>query len=226
VDARGEDLRERLGRARVALLFTPELCGARDPLTCLEAALPWVDLVQVRPKPLGVATPAPAPARACLDWTRTVLALVAGRADAPLVLVDDRVDVARALAEEGCAGVHLGQDDCPPELARAHLGSRALVGLSTHDAAQLVRAHDEPVDLLGFGPVHATGTKGYARGLSAEVAWIASRAAALPLFAIGGIDRTNVADLHDVGRVAVGSGILSAEDPGRAARELRALLLD
>jgi thiamine monophosphate synthase len=46
----------------------------------------------------------------------------------------------------------------------------------------------------------------------------------VPVFAIGGIDATNAADLARIGRVAVGSAILSAADPGRAAREIRALL--
>jgi thiamine-phosphate pyrophosphorylase len=88
----------------------------------------------------------------------------------------------------------------------------------------VIASEDLPVDYLGFGPVYATSTKGYERGLGFEPAWIAAQASSRPLFAIGGIDRTNAADLARVGRAAVGAGILAADDPARAAREIRAAL--
>jgi thiamine-phosphate pyrophosphorylase len=215
------ELRARLANARVMLVFTPEL--ARDPRAALEAVLPHVDVVQVRPKAPGAS--GPTEARAAYDWCERVLALTAARDDAPLVIVNDRVDVARAHLDAGLAGVHVGQGDTPPAAARAALGDVALIGLSTHEAAQVVLGAEEPVDYLGFGPIHATPTKGYTRGLGPERAWVAREASSLPLFAIGGITRANVADLARVGRVAVGSELLRAADPGRAAAELRELLL-
>jgi thiamine monophosphate synthase len=45
-----------------------------------------------------------------------------------------------------------------------------------------------------------------------------------PVFAIGGIEHANVGELVRVGRVAVGAAILCAEDPARAAREMRDLV--
>jgi thiamine-phosphate diphosphorylase len=201
------------------LLFTPELCR-RDPLAVLEAALPHVDLVQVRIKAEGLGI---APARATHEWTERVLALAAAHSRV-LVLVNDRVDVAGVLAARGVAGVHLGADDSPPELARALLGEESLIGLSTHGAAEVAAAEDRPVDYLGFGPVFASTTKRAARVLGSEAAWIAARASSRPLFPIGGIDLTNALELAPVGRAAVSAAILGAEDPGRAARELRALL--
>jgi len=227
-------LRDRLREARLYLLFTPTLCGARDPLEVLAAALPHIDLVQVRPKQadaaLDPATPsrglsATSSARLVHDWTVRVLDLVAAHPGHPIpVLVNDRVDVARALLERGCAGVHLGRDDAPPRTARTLLGADALIGFSTHSQAEVAAALDEPVDYLGFGPIHATPTKGYLRGLGAEAAWIAAQASPLPVFPIGGIERSNAGELEELGRAAVSSAILSAEDPARAARELRALL--
>jgi len=217
-------LRDRIARARVMLVFTPALTGERDPLAVLASVLPFVDVVQVRPKPVGGHTGA-THAREALDWCRRALALVELAEDTGMpVLVNDRVDVARALWSEGLAGVHLGRDDCPVADARSVLGPEPLVGLSTHTMDEVVRASDEPVDYVGFGPIHATSTKGYDRGHGAEVAWVANTAAATPLFAIGGIDRTNVTELAQVGRVAVGAAILAADDPPRAARELRAML--
>jgi thiamine-phosphate pyrophosphorylase len=219
--SRGVEIRERV---RLMLLFTPELCAPRDPMEILGATLDSVDLVQVRPKPLGSG--APCSARETFDWCVRVLDLVRSRNDVEVaVIVDDRVDVAAALLDRGCAGVHLGRDDCPVETARNVLGDRAWIGLSTHDARQVAEAWESPVDYLGFGPIHATSTKGYARGLGSEAAWIASEAADVPLFPIGGIEATNIGELSRIGRAVVGSAILGASDPGRASRELRELLV-
>lgn len=207
------------------LLFSPELCGARAALDVLAAALPFVDVLQVRAKPAGNSGAGPAGARENWEWCLRVLDLARAPRTAPFVLlVDDRADVARALGEEGLAGVHLGQDDMPCSAAREYLGAEALIGLSTHDLAQIAQSIEEPVDYLGFGPVHATRTKGYPRGLGAEAAWIAATAAHLPVFPIGGIELENAQELGRVGRAAVSAAILSAADPARAARELRALL--
>lgn len=206
------------------LLFTPELVpSGREPLEVLDALLPEVDAVQVRTKPAGFS-PAPAGAKESWEWTRTVCARVDERRLDVLVLVDDRVDVAASLAEAGCAGVHLGQDDAPPAEARRLLGPDALIGLSTHDPLQLTGAAEQSVDYLGFGPVFPTRTKGYDRGLGAEAAWVAQTGAALPVFPIGGIGPENAGELAAVGRAAVGSALLGADDPAAAARELRSLL--
>ena len=60
--------RAALGNARLMLLFTPSLSGARDPLDALDAALDFVDVVQVRVKhpehPAGAA-----PAAELYRWT-------------------------------------------------------------------------------------------------------------------------------------------------------------
>jgi thiamine-phosphate diphosphorylase len=228
----GSQLRAALADARVYLVFTPELCGEREPLDVLRAAWPWIDLIQVRPKPResgldplrsnpGAAV---SEARASYDWCRRVLELARSQDRFVPVIVNDRVDVAMSLRAEGLAGVHLGQDDFPPSLARQQLGPDVLIGLSTHSPAQVARAEDEPVDYLGFGPFRATTTKGYARGLGSEACWLAQEASPRPVFPIGGIDLTNVGELERVRRAAVGSAILSADDPGAAAHALRATL--
>ncbi len=236
--------RQRVADARLLLVFTPALVRpadgrAREPhevfpeaLARLVAAAPWLGLVQVRPKALGGAGAAGdvTEARAARDWARAVLAALAraGHPELP-VLVNDRVDVAALLWDEGVAGVHLGADDAPPAVARALLGADALIGLSTHGLEDVLEAADAPVDLLGFGPVFATATKGYGQAtspataprlLGASQAWIAAEAAATPLFPIGGVDLTNVDELAEVGRAAVGSAVLASDDPARAARTL------
>jgi thiamine-phosphate pyrophosphorylase len=228
------EIRRRLADARLYLIYTPGLVARGDPRAALEAALPHVDLVQVRPKPAdreldprtgSAPRLATTDARELHDLCLAVADVVASaRAEHVLVIANDRVDVARSLLGRGVAGVHVGQDDTPARVARDVLGPDALIGLSTHSMAQLARALDEPADYLGFGPVRASATKGYERGLGAEAAWIASQASPLPLFPIGGIGLAEAEDLREVGRAAVSSAILAAEDPAAAARALRELL--
>ena len=204
------------------LLLTPEVCE-RAPRGLLEELGDAIDIVQVRPKPLG-ASRGPAPARATFELALEALDVLGTGENAPLVLVDDRVDVAAALWSRGVAGVHLGADDAPPRVARDLLGPAPLVGLSTHSLQEVVLAEDEPVDYLGFGPVNPTTTKGYEQGLGPERAWVASSAAPRPLFPIGGIDATNADTLAEVGRAAVGAVLLTAERPREVALALRAAL--
>ena len=214
-----EERRARLARARLMLLFSPGLCApGRDPFDVLERALPLLDAIQVRIKDPELGS---SPARAVHDCAVRVLELVARLGSPAQVFVNDRVDVAAVLAARGIVGVHLGADDAPPELARRVLGGDALIGLSTHGNADVARAAALPVDYLGFGPVHATATKGYARGLGAEAAWVAASASPVPVFPIGGIDAENASELAAVGRAAVSTAILRADDPAAAAAAIR-----
>lgn len=223
ITAQSGRARERLGAARLMGILTPDDHAPDEVLERALAAAPALDLVQVRVKARGRRS-GPAPARALLEWCERLLDAFDGLDDPPPLLVNDRPDVARHLGAR-CAGVHLGQNDMAPAAARAFLGPDALIGLSTHDAGQVVRADDEPVDYLGFGPIFPTRTKGYERGLGPEAAWAAAAAAApRPLFPIGGIDAVSAFELERVGRAAAGSAVFAAADPARAARELRELL--
>ena len=89
----------------------------------------------------------------------------------------------------GAAGVHVGQDDLAPAVARRILGPAAIVGYSTHTAAQLEAAAREPVTYIAVGPVFSTHTKatGYESVGLALVAEAVRLAGGLPVVAIGGI---------------------------------------
>ena len=128
-------------------------------------------------------------------------------------VVNDRVDLALAV-EAG--GVHLGQDDLPPAVARRLLGEAAVIGLSTHDWDQLRRGLEEPVDYLALGPVFPTGTKeDAAPALGSELLRAASGRTDLPLVAIGGISVEKAPGVWQSGAssVAVISDIAGAENP-------------
>lgn len=73
-----------------------------------------------------------------------------------ILIINDRADIALAL---GAAGVHLGQDDLPPEAARRLLGEDAIIGYSTHSLTQIQAAAKLPIDYFAIGPVFPTSTK-------------------------------------------------------------------
>ena len=72
------------------------------------------------------------------------------------LIINDRVDIALAV---GAHGVHLGQDDIPPEAARTLLGREAIIGYSTHNIDQAQKALNLPIDYLAVGPIFKTSTK-------------------------------------------------------------------
>jgi len=136
------------------------------------------------------------------------------------VIINDRVDVARAL---GAQGVHLGQQDADPADARNVLGEDAIIGLSITESAQLASVDPTVVDYLGVGPVFPTGSKPDATpplGLAtlSEIA----RSVRLPVAAIGGITEENAVEVIRAGAdgLAVISAICAADDPEDAARAL------
>ena len=139
------------------------------------------------------------------------------RSAGALFLVNDRVDVALAV---GADGVHLGQDDLPPEAARRLLGPGRIVGVSTHDEQQAIAAA-RGADYLGFGPLYGTATKetGYSpRGL--EALGRVRTAVRIPIVVIGGVTPDNAAAAIGAGADATAmiSALCLASDPAAAAR--------
>jgi thiamine-phosphate pyrophosphorylase len=193
--------------AREARLYL--VTGARPDLAAfLEAAVRGgVDIVQLREKELpdGELVRVLEEARA-----------VTRRLAVPLV-VNDRPDLAVLV---GADYVHVGQDDLPLHAVR-RFGIPA--GLSTHSRAELEAAE---ADYVAVGPVFATPTKPGRPAVGLELVRHAAERAPAPWFAIGGIDRTNVAEVVAAGarRIAVVRAIGDADDPEAAARELREAL--
>jgi len=138
-------------------------------------------------------------------------------------ILNDRPDIA---AMTGCGGVHVGQEDLPPEEARRICGPSRWVGVSTHNLKQLREADLTSVDYIAVGPIFPTATKENpdpvvgleflraARGLTRK-----------PLVAIGGIAIASAADVFRAGAdsIAVIRDLLAAPDPGMRAREFLAI---
>jgi thiamine-phosphate pyrophosphorylase len=139
------------------------------------------------------------------------------RAAGALFVVNDSPELALRCEADG---VHVGQDDLPVPEVRALVGD-LIVGLSTHSVEQIRAA--EGVDYIGVGPVYATPTKAGRAPVGLELVEEAARAAALPWFAIGGIDLENVDEVVAAGasRIAVVRALRDADDPRATAQALR-----
>ncbi|MBA3691938.1 MAG: thiamine phosphate synthase [Acidobacteria bacterium] len=129
------------------------------------------------------------------------------------IIINDRVDVALALKADG---VHLGQDDLPPEHARKILGKKAIIGFSTHNLEQAVRAARLPIDYLAIGPVFVTRTKENPESVVGieDVKKVREAVGDFPLVAIGGITFENFRKVLQMGAdsVAVVSNLMSEAD--------------
>lgn len=169
-----------------------------------------VDLVQLRDKALD--------ARPLLLRAR-VAAAVCRDEGVPFIL-NDRPDLA---LEAGADGVHVGQDDAPASLARRILGPDAIVGLSTHDPAQLDSVAGQPVDYVSAGPVEPTPTKPGRAGTGLGYVRHAVDRAPVPVFVTGGVTPATVAAMAEAGarRFVVVRWLTEADNPEAGARELR-----
>jgi thiamine-phosphate pyrophosphorylase len=138
-------------------------------------------------------------------------------------IVNDRPDLALAADADG---VHVGQEDAPPALARRILGSQAIVGLSTHSPSELAAALSEPVDYLSAGPVVPTPTKPGRPGTGAGYLQQAVAESAVPVFVTGGVTPDTVPGLVAAGArhfVAV-RWLTEAAEPRAAAEQLRSAI--
>lgn len=182
------------------------------------AAAGGAGVVQVRSKPISV--------RDLTALAIEVAAAVQKANPATRVLIDDRVDVAAALMpEHNIHGVHIGQDDLDPRLARQLLGKDAIIGLTT-GTLQLVQQANEyadVIDYIGAGPFRPTPTKDSDReplGLEGYPALV--EASQVPVVAIGDVRAEDAADLAatSVAGVAIVRGFMNSADPRATARQV------
>ena len=180
---------------------------------CAEAAVrAGVKMVQLRMKH--------ASREEILREAREVRRATAGT-DTLFIVNDDPALAAEAEAD----GVHVGQDDMPPAEVRARFPQLRVVGLSTHNMAQVRASTSQPIDYIGVGPVYATPTKDIpdpTLGLETMREMIA--AAAHPAVAIGGIDADRLPAVLAAGarNFAVVRAVCQSPDPYSAILKLTA----
>ncbi|MBK8475251.1 MAG: thiamine phosphate synthase [Opitutaceae bacterium] len=205
-----------------AILDTGYVPPGRWAAVCRALLLGGADLVQLRAK-----RETSAERRALLEVILPLFVPGTVVAVPPPLIVNDDLELALSYP---AIGLHVGQDDLAPLLARERLGTGRLLGLSTHSPAQASAAQALPtgtLDYFAVGPVFATPTKPDYTPVGLDlVRQVADTRPALPWFCIGGIKRTTLSSVLAAGgsRVVVVSEVLCAADPAAVIREYHAAL--
>ncbi|MEW6034960.1 MAG: thiamine phosphate synthase [Chloroflexota bacterium] len=136
-----------------------------------------------------------------------------------LFVVNDYVDIALAIGA-GC--VHLGQEDLPLDVARRLLPVGTLVGGTARTVERALEAEARGADYVAVGSMYLTTSKHDTVVVGPEMLRRVREKVKVPLVAIGGINRGNVAGVVAAGAdaVAVVSAIMGADDVESAAGEL------
>lgn len=174
-----------------------------------ELAGAGIDYFQLRDKSAEAST--------LVQYTRATVDCLAN--SSAKVIVNDRVDIALA---SGAYGVHLGQEDLSLKDAQRMIQGRLAIGVSTHNIDQASAAEREGADYIGCGPTFASKTKKFDDFAGLPFIAQVSAKIAIPFFAIGGIDLSNVARVVAAGcnRIAVSQAIHGADSPSEAAQML------
>ena len=198
-------------------LVTDHNClGGRDFLSCIEDALRGgVTLVQLREKDIdgGIFLQRAFAVKTLCDKYKVPL------------LINDRIDIAIACK---AAGVHLGQDDISPSVARSILGPEAIIGVSAHNCEEALAAEKDDADYLGVGAVFPTNSKDDASEVGLNMLKAIRQISKLPIVGIGGINAQNYAQVRAAGAqgAAIISGILGAENIEEEVRKIKMTISD
>ena len=210
-----EESSEKLKDSRLYLIV-----DASAPIDTWEARMRHyvelgVDIIQLRDKNVGdreLLT------RACL------LREITDKSDAIFVM-NDRPDLAHL---SGADGIHVGQDELQVRDVRQVVGPDMLIGVSTHSLPEARKAVLDGADYIGVGPVFKSNTKGFDFQVGTSLLREVRSEIALPAFAIGGIDLSNIHQVTEAGfvRVAVSGAVRDVSDPADVIRRLRQHLGD
>jgi thiamine-phosphate pyrophosphorylase len=207
-----------IDRARPLLCFVHCASDLDSSLGLVEAGGEgWgsLDIVQVRGKSMDAGDLEKLVER----WMR-----IASSREAPLIIVNDRLDVALAT---GADGVHVGRDDLPVDEVRQLAPAQFVIGMSAHDRREIELAQDSGADYAGLGAFYPSRTKPEASVLEGGEtrSWEPIEGLSIPVIAIGGITASRVGEVLSVPAVtgvAVSEAIQGSRGPEEAIRELRA----
>ncbi len=137
------------------------------------------------------------------------------------LIIDDRVDVALAMDAEG---VHVGASDLPVAIARKLVGKEKIVGATAKTVPWAKEAYEQGADYLGVGAIFPTTTKVKTVLTSTDTLRDICNAVPIPANAIGGLNKDNIDILKGipVAGICAVSAIMKADDPKKAAMELKA----
>lgn len=140
-------------------------------------------------------------------------------------IIDDRVELVKKIEADG---VHLGKNDMPIGEARRILGEAYIIGGTANTIEDIRNLARQKADYIGCGPFRYTTTKknlspiigldGYRRIMQQmEEEFIG-----VPVVAIGGITRDDIADVMQTGvdGIAVSGAVINAENPEEEMRRM------
>ncbi len=134
-----------------------------------------------------------------------------------ILIINDNIEIAK---EVNADGVHLGQTDASVLSSREILGDEKIIGLSTHNLAELMDAQASQADYCGLGPFRFTSTKEKLEPvLGNDIGKMLSKGIAnkfsKPVIVIGGVCYNDVEHILSMGAygIAVSSAINHAADP-------------
>lgn len=191
-----------------------QAAGRSIPSLIRQAIRAGLSAVQLRERDLST--------RELLPLAQEIQSITASHA-VPLI-INDRVDLMMALNLDG---VHLRSDSLPSVSVRQLIGSRRLIGVSTHSVEDVRRANLSGADYVVFGPVFETPSKrSFGLPLGLDLLADACRQSSIPVLAIGGITCGRVRDVRRAGAhgVAVIGALLTRNDIGEAVREFKHVL--
>jgi len=201
-----QQLLDRLRAARLCAI-TPEA----EPGQVERLVHAWLSggasIIQLRQKQLP---------RGRLLELACALAPACARASA-LFIVNDHLDIALL---SGANGVHLGPDDLSVVAARRVAGADVIIGASASTPEAARQAERDGADYLGSGPAYATPLKPEKQVIGPMGVAAVTVAVAIPVFAIGGIDRSRLSELRSAGieRVCAISALGRAPNPEAEVR--------
>ena len=137
-----------------------------------------------------------------------------------LLIINDHLDIALAVEADG---VHLGQKDLPPKVARK-LAPELLIGASTHSLEQALEAQESGADYVNIGPIFPTETKEGTEGsVGPDAIDTISQHVEVPFTVMGGVNESNIDIVlsRGVQRVAMITAITKAENIAERVNSLR-----
>ncbi len=207
--------RVKLGKVRLYVLVTAELCHLSLPDTVQAVIAGGADCIQLRQK--GVSD------RELFKQAVELAGLC--RQAGVLFVMNDRVDLA-LLA--GADGVHLGQGDLGINEARKVMGAHMFAGSSCHSMQEVQQALEQGADYVAIGAVYGSNTKPDVQQVGLGLIQNAREIcpANCPVIAIGGIDTSNVRAVLEAGAngVALCSAIISQPDPEQATQKFAEII--
>lgn len=191
---------------KIYLVTDEKACNGKDFYKCIEESIKGgVKIVQLREKNSSTKD----------FYEKALKVKKICKNYGALFIINDRLDIAQAVEADG---VHLGQTDMPIEKARKILKNKFLIGATARNAKEAKKAELLGADYIGSGAIFGTNTKDNAKKLEMEDLKKIVNSVKIPVFAIGGINISNVSLLKNIGLqgICLVSGILSEKNCKKA----------